>query len=89
MLLYFSFFQKLLPTLISFDLMDHPFLDVSQDSSAGFRAIAKNDSNVQEAAAFVVDQYNLRGDEDELYVFTQVVSAHLQVSSSLYRSEPI
>ncbi|XP_071547242.1 uncharacterized protein [Panulirus ornatus] len=70
--------QKLLPTHISFDLMDHPFLDDSQDSIAGFRAVAKNDSVVQEAAAFIVDQYNLRGDEDELYAFTKVVSAHLQ-----------
>lgn len=72
-----------MPTLSSVDLMDHPFLNLPQGKTSipGTQHLAANDSRVHEAAAFVVEQYNLRGDEDELYVLTAVVSANLQVCS--------
>ncbi|XP_042217810.1 uncharacterized protein LOC121863290 isoform X2 [Homarus americanus] len=73
--------HKLMSNLNSFDFMDHPFLDVSQDTSAGFQSVAANDSNVQQAAAFVTEQYNLRADEDEVYTLTQVISAYQQAAS--------
>lgn len=72
-----------MPTLSSVDLMDHPFLNLPQGRTniPGAQPVALNDSKVHEAAAFVVEQYNLRGDEDELYVLTNVVSANMQVCS--------
>lgn len=69
--------DRLMPTLNSFDIMDHPFLS-SQGSSVSGNPVPTNDPRVQEVAAFVLDQYNLRGDEDELYVLTNIVSAHTQ-----------
>ncbi|XP_069942203.1 uncharacterized protein [Cherax quadricarinatus] len=73
--------QQLLPTHNSFDFTNHPFLNVTQDTHAGFQVVAKNDSNVQKTAAFVTEQYNLRGDEDELYTLTQIISAYQQAAS--------
>ncbi|XP_037786056.1 uncharacterized protein LOC119581949 isoform X1 [Penaeus monodon] len=72
--------ETLMPTLSSVDLMDHPFLNLPQGNAniPGAQPLALNDSKVHEAAAFVVEQYNLRGDEDELYVLTDVVSANMQ-----------
>lgn len=71
-----------MPTLSSFDFMDHPFLDISQDTLAGYATMATNDSDVETVAAFVVDQFNLREDEDEFFIMTHIVSAHSQVSYS-------
>ncbi|XP_045600215.2 uncharacterized protein [Procambarus clarkii] len=73
--------QRLMPTLDSFDFTDHPFLDAAQDKNAGFQTIPKNDSTVQEVAAFVTEQYNLRGDEDDLYALTRVISSYQQAVS--------
>lgn len=72
--------QTHMPTLSAFDFMDHPFLDASQDTLAGYQVVSTNDSDVESVAAFVVDQFNLREDEDELYTMMQIASAHSQVS---------
>ncbi|XP_068226750.1 uncharacterized protein [Palaemon carinicauda] len=69
--------DRLMPTLNQFHVMDHPFLN-SQGQSASGNPVPINDPKVREIAAFVLDQYNLRGDEDELYVLTNIVSAHTQ-----------
>ncbi|KAK7028035.1 hypothetical protein SK128_006390 [Halocaridina rubra] len=73
--------EKFSPSLNSFDLMDHPFLNIpqgAQDIPGKGVSADVNDPAVQEAAAFVIGQYNLRNDEDELSVLTNVVSAHTQ-----------
>ena len=68
-----------MPTLSPSDVMDHPFLNVAEDTSAGYQTVATNDSAVLNAAVFVVDQFNLREDEDELYTLNRVVSSLSQV----------
>lgn len=80
------FREHLMPTLNAFDIMDHPFLNLpqgTQERTGDGNAVPANDARVQGIAAFVVDQYNLRGDEDELYVLTNVVSAHTQVAAGM------
>lgn len=76
---YIFFFQKFMPTLSPSDVMDHPFLDVAADTSAGYHSVATNDSIVQQAAIFVANQFNLRKDEDELFVLGRVTSSLSQV----------
>lgn len=73
-----------MPTLSHFDVIDHPFLDVAADTSAGYATVATNDSNVHHIALFVADQFNLREDEDELFTLSRVVSALSQVISSAF-----
>lgn len=78
--------QRLAPALNSFDFMDHPFLNIpqgAQDLPGGGRSVPVDDPAVVELAAFVLSQYNLRSDEDELYVLTNVVSAHTQAVSGM------
>ncbi|KAG0711296.1 Cystatin [Chionoecetes opilio] len=72
--------KKFMPTLSPSDVMDHPFLDMAADTSAGYQRVARNDSAVLHAAVFVADQYNLREDEDELYTLNRVVSSVSQSS---------
>lgn len=72
--------KKFMPTLSHFDVIDHPFLDVAADTSAGYATVATNDSNVHHIALFVADQFNLREDEDELFTLSRVVSALSQSS---------
>lgn len=68
-----------MPTLSPSDVMDHPFLDVAADTSAGYHSVATNDSLVHQAAIFVADQFNLRKDEDELFILSRVTSSLSQV----------
>ncbi|KAK8381965.1 hypothetical protein O3P69_015165 [Scylla paramamosain] len=72
--------KKFMPTLSPSDVMDHPFLNVAEDTSAGYQTVATNDSAVLNAAVFVVDQFNLREDEDELFTLNRVVSSLSQPS---------
>lgn len=59
--------------------MDHPFLDMATDTSAGYHIVATNNSVVHQVAEFVVNQFNLREDEDELFVLGRVISSLSQV----------
>lgn len=75
-------FKKFMPRLSPSDVMDHPFLDVAADTSAGYHSVATNDSLVHQAAIFVANQFNLRKDEDELFILGRVTSSLLQSSPS-------
>lgn len=78
-----------MPTLSPSDVMDHPFLDVAEDTSAGYKSVATNDSSVLHVAVFVADQFNLREDEDELFTLNRVVSSLSQVISSAFLKKVI
>ena len=82
LLISFNFFQKTAKSIQSFSRQNQPFLALSHGKS-GLQGGVKqpnNDPKVLEAAAFIVDQFNLQSDEDELYVLSHVISAYTQVS---------
>lgn len=69
-----------MPEISHFSTINHPFLDDRADAAAGYHRVAPNDSSLQSVAHFVVEQYNLQEDEDELYTFMHVISALSHVS---------
>ncbi|CAL4075557.1 unnamed protein product [Meganyctiphanes norvegica] len=74
---------KMSPSLSSFHIMDHPFLNFpntgSQGLTGGMTAQNTNTREIKDLAAYVAQQYNLRSDEDELFIMTNIISAHSQV----------
>ncbi|XP_076055509.1 uncharacterized protein LOC143033843 [Oratosquilla oratoria] len=65
------------PHLSHFQEVDHPFLNGQGTPLSSAQQQGVSDPKVNEAASFVVDQYNLKEDDDNLYILKKVISAQM------------